>query len=450
MDSISRLARLAVFFIVGLFLGGYATWASALDPVPAERGYCPSYGCGTNISSWSTSVAGACSKHAQAHSMQPASCYSSNEVTREYKYIYTYNGKTYPQCSSCIGNQWAIVAYKCSDGWTLQGETCYPPQPNCPEAGTPQSSGWFLMGPSPTSSFPGITCAGSCLVAFNGDAPAGTATVSGVKQYYARGTWQYLGPSNTCTGADTTPPAQTSLPANTCAPGMQGGYVNGKWTCVNPSTGETQPQSTPVPQPPKTETTETTTTTNPDSSTTTTTTTNHGDGSTTTTITITLPNGDKEETTTHTPADKDPQETFCEENPDSPICKDSNFGGDCGSFTCDGDAIQCAIAQHQHQKRCDDENAHTQNSFIAQAKSILEGGSDSVTDPIATPETRSLGSFDTSDMLTAGCPSPRSYTVLGASFTINYQPFCDIAAIVKIFLVVGALLLGGRIVVGGI
>lgn len=454
MDSFQRLARLVVFFIVGLMLGGATSFAFASSSYAPTNAW--SYPWSTNTGNFA-SVAAVCAYDVALPSWATASpgytftCVNVNQPANPVpgESQGTYQVKAQKGANVFYTARVTYYYSRCPDGGTLQNGMCVIPD-NCPAAGTPQSSGWFLMGSSPTSPFNAVTCAGSCLVSFDGTAPAGTATVSGVKQYYARGTWQYLGPSNTCTGGSTTPPAQTSLPADTCAPGMQGGYVNGKWTCVNPSTGETQPQSTPAPQTPKTENKETTTTTNPDGSTTTTTTTDHGDGSQTVTVTITQPNGDKEETTTHTPADKDEHETFCEENPDSPICKDSNFGGDCGSFTCDGDAIQCAIAQHQHQKRCDDENAYMQNSYIAQAKTILEGGSDSVTDPIATPETRALGSFDTSDMLTPGCPAPRSYTVLGGSFTINYQPFCDIAAIVKIFLVVGALLLGGRIVVGGI
>lgn len=46
-------------------------------------------------------------------------------------------------------------------------------------------------------------------------------------------------------------------------------------------------------------------------------------------------------------------ESFCAENPASPLCKTGAFGGACAAgFTCDGDAIQCAIAKDQHTRNC--------------------------------------------------------------------------------------------------
>lgn len=59
--------------------------------------------------------------------------------------------------------------------------------------------------------------------------------------------------------------------------------------------------------------------------------------------------------------DEKPEKEFCKENPDAPQCKKSNWGGSCGSFTCDGDAIQCAIAREQHQRNCklfDEKTSH--------------------------------------------------------------------------------------------
>jgi hypothetical protein len=35
------------------------------------------------------------------------------------------------------------------------------------------------------------------------------------------------------------------------------------------------------------------------------------------------------------------------------MCKTSSFGGSCSaSFSCDGDAVQCAIAKEQHERNC--------------------------------------------------------------------------------------------------
>lgn len=48
-----------------------------------------------------------------------------------------------------------------------------------------------------------------------------------------------------------------------------------------------------------------------------------------------------------------PKDSFCAENPETTICKSSSFSGSCaGSFACDGDAVQCAIARDQHVRNC--------------------------------------------------------------------------------------------------
>ncbi len=52
---------------------------------------------------------------------------------------------------------------------------------------------------------------------------------------------------------------------------------------------------------------------------------------------------------------------FCKKNPETPMCKKGNFGGSCGSWTCEGDAIQCAMAKEQHKTNCklfDEKNGH--------------------------------------------------------------------------------------------
>lgn len=47
------------------------------------------------------------------------------------------------------------------------------------------------------------------------------------------------------------------------------------------------------------------------------------------------------------------QASFCKENPKSPFCIESSFGGGCGGPpACTGDAIQCAIASMQHEMKC--------------------------------------------------------------------------------------------------
>lgn len=56
-----------------------------------------------------------------------------------------------------------------------------------------------------------------------------------------------------------------------------------------------------------------------------------------------------------------PEQEYCKEHPDAPQCKKSTWGGSCGSFTCDGDAVMCAVAKEQHQRNCklfDEKTSH--------------------------------------------------------------------------------------------
>ncbi|WP_338819341.1 hypothetical protein [Acidovorax temperans] len=59
--------------------------------------------------------------------------------------------------------------------------------------------------------------------------------------------------------------------------------------------------------------------------------------------------------------DEESEGDFCKKNPETPMCKKGNFGGSCGSWTCEGDAIQCAMAKEQHKTNCklfDEKNGH--------------------------------------------------------------------------------------------
>lgn len=453
MDHLYRLIRLLAFFVVGLLIGGTTVVAYASSSYPPSNAW--SYPWTVNTGNFA-SVAEVCAFDIAQPGWAASSpgytftCANINQPSNPVPGATqgTYQVKAQKDANVFYTGRVTHYYSRCPDGGTLQGGVCVIPD-NCPAAGTPQSSGWFLMGPSPTSPFPGITCSGSCLVTFDGSAPAGTTVVNGVKQYYARGTWQYLGPSNTCTGADTTPTAQASMPDNSCGAGKQGGYVNGKWTCVDPNTGNVVPSSTPIPQPPKTETTEKSTTTNPDGSTTTTETTNHPDGSTTTTTTTTQPNGDKESTTTHTPADRDEQDAFCEENPDSPICKDSSFGGGCGSFTCEGDAVQCAMAKEQHERNCEMFETETPLSILG--NQVASGS-----DPQASTMPWASGQVQTQDLSgaisqekwlgsSAGL-SDKQFTLMGQSFTLPFSKANPILEIMGAIVVAFSLIAAARIV----
>src|SRR5205085_5326721 len=129
--------------------------------------------------------------------------------------------------------------------------------------------------------------------------------------------------------------ANNNLSPSPCSGNKVQGTVNGTTVCVDSSAPTGDPHAPVV-----------TTKTNPDGSTSssnsTTTSVCTGDGSCTTTVstttTTTPAGGGTPTTTTDKKVTTDDKPTFCAENPESPMCKSSPFGGSCGGFSCDGDA----------------------------------------------------------------------------------------------------------------
>lgn len=153
-------------------------------------------------------------------------------------------------------------------------------------------------------------------------------------------------------GATTDPAATQCTGANQCV-----GQVNGQTICVactsetsqgTTTTTSTAPDGTVTPG----DTVTKSTSDNGNGTTTTTTTTTHPDGSSTTS-TSTGPKGGSGGSASSPSSSASGAGGFCDQNPTASICKQSQFGGACGgAFTCDGDAIQCAIAKEQHERDC--------------------------------------------------------------------------------------------------
>ena len=124
--------------------------------------------------------------------------------------------------------------------------------------------------------------------------------------------------------------------------------------------------------------------------------------------------------------DEKPEKEFCKENPDAPQCKKSNWGGSCGSFTCDGDAIQCAIAREQHQRNCklfDEKTSHP--AYQAAVDGTDEQSADKLK---AKAEQISVGTnFDQAGFGWAkGCPADPEIPLgfVQQSFTIPFSRIC--------------------------
>ena len=124
--------------------------------------------------------------------------------------------------------------------------------------------------------------------------------------------------------------------------------------------------------------------------------------------------------------DEKPEQEFCKENPDAPQCKKSNWGGSCGSFTCDGDAIQCAIAREQHQRNCklfDEKTSHP--AYQAAVDGTDEQSADKLK---GKAEQISVGTnFDQAGFGWAkGCPADPEIALgfVQQSFTIPFSRIC--------------------------
>ncbi|WP_146052209.1 hypothetical protein [Diaphorobacter sp. LR2014-1] len=259
---------------------------------------------------------------------------------------------------------------------------------------------------------------------------------------------------------DGTTPTDAAPPADDrkCPNGFPG-TVNGIETCV-PYSGQNGVGVSGG----------TTTTTNPDGSTTTTTT--QGQTSctgasctTTTTTTTTTGGGTPSTTTTSTTTTRN---EFCRKNPTDPVCtgsatggdgggdgngdeEASSFGGSCGAWTCEGDAIQCAIAREQHQRNCKLLDEPPDSVYAAAAD-----GSDGISADKLKSEAQqvSVGSFDSSGFgWGSSCPAdpsiPLNFGGISAEFSIPFSRICGPLGVLSMA-GVGITLLGSMVwVLGG-
>lgn len=136
--------------------------------------------------------------------------------------------------------------------------------------------------------------------------------------------------------------------------------------------------------------------------------------------------------------DKEPGE---EEDP-------SSFGGQCESVTCDGDAIQCAIARDQYKRSCE---LMEKESAESQLYASNKGKDGNQTGELPGNETISLsGRIDTSDALGGGsCFGDLSITVWKEPITLPLSQLCQYLAMLGNILVAVSMLMAARIVTRG-
>ena len=183
--------------------------------------------------------------------------------------------------------------------------------------------------------------------------------VPGSKDWYASG--PAVAKSGTCTFDPAAPPSGTGTEADpktgagsssdvdpTCSPPKQKGQFNGVDVCLSPKPGDpvvSKKETTTKPP-----TSAASAATAPATTTTNTTTCAAGSCTTTTTTSTTVGGVKGPETVSET---KESQDDFCTKNPKVTQCLVGSFSGSCASgFTCEGDAVQCAIARETHARNC--------------------------------------------------------------------------------------------------
>lgn len=146
---------------------------------------------------------------------------------------------------------------------------------------------------------------------------------------------------------------------------------------------------------------------------------------TTTTGTNSNPDGSTGTTSSTKTESKD---DYCTKNPRSPLCVTGEFGGSCAggaAFTCEGDAVQCAMAKEQHKRACEFFVTTTPESDLYN-ENKNKTGAQYTSSTLAITQ----ADFDTSNALGVGasCVSDKVITInLGArsvSATIEFSRAC--------------------------
>lgn len=174
----------------------------------------------------------------------------------------------------------------------------------------------------------------------------------------------------------------------------------------------------------------------------------------TSTTTNTTTNSTVSSSSTTTTVDK---ADYCSKNKSAGVCKNEQgeeegkgkFGGSCsGGFTCEGDALQCAIAKEQHKRSCE---LHVNESPESKLYEAAKAKTGKVTDDLPGNETIALTDrIDTSSALGAGYCPLRDITVdaYGFSKVLPLSDNCEKIGYVKIFFISFCLLLAVWIVFG--
>lgn len=348
------------------------------------------------------------------------------------------------------------ATYKCSGEPTTERFVDVPSssQPSCandpkdctkqPNLGT-FSTRWTYSGPYP--GFGGGYCIDGCSYDLFGDEGYDKESNTSVAHGYMKSYGTSCSgpapktPDPTVNGTNpSTAPSATDPNPSVCQAGQvpYTGTVNGKTVTVcgtadkSSSTGSTSTSSSG-----STTTnnngTQTTSNTSGTSGSTSKTTCENGSCTTTTSSTSSSGGGASSPggtSTSGTETKTEPKEKFCADNPTSPLCKDSNssFGGGCGAFQCEGDAVQCATARATQELLCATKVSDSDPALLA-GQQAVNGGDRPAWHPRsqADSSTFSLASMlDTAPLFgtTGNCIADKTVPMLGKTLTIPFSRMC--------------------------
>lgn len=146
-----------------------------------------------------------------------------------------------------------------------------------------------------------------------------------------------------------------------------------------------------------------------------------------TTTTTTNNNTSSSSTTTKTESKED----YCKANANAKQCKgdeeqEGKFGGSCeAGFTCEGDALQCAIAKDQHKRNCQMFDDKTSESRLYDSEVAKGSNRDVTKDLPGNTEVDVAGKLSSEDVLGGGrCIADLSVQVWRSSVTLPFSNIC--------------------------
>lgn len=154
---------------------------------------------------------------------------------------------------------------------------------------------------------------------------------------------------------------------------------------------------------------------------------------------------------------------FCKDNPTVSFCGgggggkgggkngDSMFSGGCGSgFSCNGDAIQCAMAKEQYKRNCEAEAADPARDLFTTeaAKDQGRAGVIAATGGMQTVDVGDKLNNVTDRFGSGACPAPLVFRPLDTLVEISFQPVCDYAPWIRAVVLLCTALFCARILFG--